>query len=171
MAVGIALALATGRVERTNAALALASLSTVAAFAAYARTGAEWWVAAPRLPRGGTRTGITLAMGGVLLVVLLVLAARLFSLNTEAAHFTSLSIVRGKGPTLALVENHEGRRRTYRWVVLRLDGTQLESDTLDLAKSQSGTIRLRAPVASRWLRIELFLSGESKPYRSVTYVR
>lgn len=171
IAVGIALALATGRVERNTAALALASLSTLAAIAAYARTGAQRWVAAPRLPRGGTRMGVTLAMGGIFLVVLFVLAVRLFSLNTEAAHFTSLSIVRGKNPTLALVENHEGRKRTYEWVVLRLGGAQLESGTLDLAEGQSGTIRLRAPVTSRWLRIELFLSGESKPYRSGTYVR
>lgn len=169
--IGIALALATGRVDRDSAALALASLSTLIAVAAHMRTRGEFSLVVPRLPRVGARGSAIVAVGAGLLVVLVVLAVRLFSLNTEAMHFTQLSVVRSKGRAVALIQNHEGGARSYRWVILRSSGGQLRSGSLELAKDQSSRIRLRLPAGLRRLRIVLFLNGRSKPYLTATYVR
>lgn len=169
--IGITLALATGRVDRDSAALALASLSTLIAVAAHRRTRGGFSPVVPRLPHLGARGGAILAVGAGLLVVVIVLAVKLFSLDTEAMHFTQLSVVRSKGQAFALIQNHESGARSYRWVVLRSSGKQLRSGSLELAKDQSSGIRLRPPAGLRRLRIELFLNGSSKPYLTATYVR
>jgi uncharacterized membrane protein len=171
IATGIVLALTAGRVGSAPAALILASLSTFFALVVRARISDEAVVALPHTPRVGVRDGIVLAIGAAVLIVGVVLAVKLFALNTEAIAFTQLSIVRSKGQAFALVENDEKGLRSYRWIIVGANGAKLESGKLTVPEGQGTMILLRPPADVRRLQIELFRTTMVKPFLTATYVR